>query len=225
MSPAIVWDETGQRFFETGVDRGVLYTRDNTGAYAAGYAWNGLTAVTESPSGAETTKHYADNIAYLSLTSAEEFSATVEAFTWPKQFEELDGQINPTPGVSVGQQARKTFGFAYRTKVGNDIEAENYGYKLHLVYGCKAAPSEKAYATVSDSTEPATFSWEFSTDPVAVGTINGIEYKPTSLLVIDSTTVDATELATLEELLYGSETGTAKLPLPAEVLAIFTDTP
>lgn len=218
----ITWDAVGERFFETGVDKGVFYPRGATGAYEGGVAWNGLTAVTESPSGAETTKHYADNIPYLSLTSAEEFSATIEAFTWPDEFELVDGLAQPEVGVSIGQQPRKVFGFAYRTKVGNDTDAENHGYKLHLVYGCKAAPSEKAYATISDATEPTTFSWEISTDPVAVGTIGSVEYKPTSIITIDSTKVAAADLTALETLLYGSQAVEPALPLPAAVIALFS---
>ena len=218
----ITWDAVGERFFETGVDKGVFYPRGATGAYEGGVAWNGLTAVTESPSGAETTKHYADNIPYLSLTSAEEFSATIEAFTWPDEFELVDGLAQPEVGVSIGQQPRKVFGFAYRTKVGNDIDAENHGYKLHLVYGCKAAPSEKAYATISDSTEPTTFSWELTTDPVAVGTIGSVDYKPTSIITIDSTKVAAADLASLEALLYGAAAVEPALPLPAAVIALFS---
>ena len=218
----ITWDAVGERFFETGVDKGVFYPRTSGGAYEGGVAWNGLTAVTESPSGAETTKHYADNIPYLSLTSAEEFSATIEAFTWPDEFELVDGLAQPEVGVSIGQQPRKVFGFAYRTKVGNDTDAENHGYKLHLVYGCKAAPSEKAYATISDATEPTTFSWEVSTDPVAVGTIGSVEYKPTSIITIDSTKVAAADLTALEALLYGSQAVEPALPLPAAVIALFS---
>ena len=222
---SLKWDVVGERRFETGVDRGVFYPRNASGIYSVGEAWNGLTAVTESPSGAETTKHYADNIPYLSLTSAEEFAATIEAFMWPAGFEEVDGLILPTPGLSVGQQARKTFGLSYRTKIGNDVEAENAGYKLHLIYGCKAQPSEKAYATISDTTEPNTFSWELSTDPVVIGTINGVEYKPTSILTIDSTLVDAVALTEFEEILYGSDSAgggaSAQLPAPTTVIAHF----
>ena len=222
---SLKWDVVGERRFETGVDRGVFYPRNASGIYSVGEAWNGLTAVTESPSGAETTKHYADNIPYLSLTSAEEFAATIEAFMWPAGFEEVDGLILPTPGLSVGQQARKTFGLSYRTKIGNDVEAENAGYKLHLIYGCKAQPSEKAYATISDTTEPNTFSWELSTDPVVLGTINGVEYKPTAILTIDSTLVDAEALTEFEEILYGSDSAgggaSAQLPAPATVIAHF----
>lgn len=220
---AIVWHKSGERIFETGVDRGVFYPRTSEGAYTPGVAWNGLTAVTESPSGAETTKHYADNIAYVSLTSAEEFSATIEAFTWPDAFDDVDGQLSPAVGVSVGQQPRKNFGFSYRTRVGNELEGENLGYKLHLVYGAKAAPSEKAYATISDATEPATFSWEVTTDPVPVGTIGLVEYKPTALITIDSTKVQAADLTALETMLYGGESTEASLPLPSAVIAMFAE--
>ena len=222
----IIWDASGERRFETGVDRGVFYPRDATGAYTGGVPWNGLTAVTESPSGAETTKHYADNIPYLSLTTMEEFAASLEAFMWPLEFEEVDGLQVPTPGVTVGQQNRKYFGLSYRTKVGNDVEAEDFGYKIHCVWGCKAQPSEKAYATVSDSTDPNSFSWDLSTDPIVLGTIGGVEYKPTSIITIDSTIVDATLLSEFEDILYGSnEAGSTvkpSLPLPAAVIAHFT---
>ena len=220
----IKWDTTGERRFETGVDRGVFYPRTAAGVYTGGVPWNGLTAVTESPSGAETTKHYADNIPYLSLTSAEEFSASIEAFMWPLEFEEVDGLVVPTPGVAVGQQLRKVFGFSYRTKVGNDTEAEDFGYKLHCIYGCKAQPSEKAYTTVSDSTEPNTFSWEISTDPVVLGKIGNVEYKPTSIITIDSTAVSKALLEEFEDIIYGSEDGDVapKLPSPAEVIAHFS---
>lgn len=220
----IKWDVVGERRFETGVDRGVFYPRNLSGVYAGGVPWNGLTAVTESPSGAETTKHYADNIPYLSLTSAEEFSATIEAFMWPVEFEAVDGLVVPTPGLTVGQQVRRFFGFSYRTKIGNDLEAENFGYKIHCIYGCKAQPSEKAYATVSDSTEPNTFSWELSTDPIVLGTIGGVEYKPTSIITIDSTEVDPDKLEEFEAILYGADEPSpvvAKLPTPAEVIAHF----
>lgn len=210
----LTWDGTGDRFYETGVDRGVLYIPTN-GVYDAGYAWNGLTAVTESPSGAEATALYADNIKYLNLVSAEEFGATIEAYTYPDEFAQCDGTASPSAGVTVGQQPRKTFGFSYRTKKGNDTDAD-LGYKLHLVYGALAAPSEKAYASVNDSPEAITFSWEVTTTPIPV---TGL--KPTAILTIDSTQVDADSLATLEEALYGTEGTTARLPLPDEVVAIF----
>lgn len=215
--PKLTWDDTGKRFYETGVDRGVLYVQNESGAYPKGVAWNGLTAVNEAPSGAESSPQYADNIKYLELTSAEEFGATVEAFTYPDEFMECDGSAQPTPGVTIGQQARKRFGMCYRTKLGNDVEGEDYGYKLHLIYGAKAAPSEKAYATINDSPEAITFSWEVTTTPV-----NVTGYKPTSVIVIDSTKADPTKLQELEKALYGDESTEAKLPLPDEVLALIT---
>lgn len=218
------WDKAGERRYETGVDHGVLYLPDNAGAYVEGYAWNGLTAVTESPSGAESNPQYADNIKYLNLVSAEEFSGTIEAFTYPKEFQLCDGTASPTPGVTIGQQTRKSFGMSYRTKIGNDLAGQDYGYKLHLVYGALAAPSEKAYATVNDSPEPITFSWEFSTTPIEVGTIAGQDYKPTATLTVDSTEVDADALATLEEMLYGTEGTDPRLPTPGEVIAMFSGT-
>lgn len=209
------WDAVGERLYETGVDRGVLYVRDSNGEYPEGVAWNGLTTVTESPTGAESNKQYADNIVYLNLISTEEFGATVEAFTYPPEFEECDGTALQN-GVAVGQQARKTFGLAYRTRVGDDIDGVDAGYKLHLVYGALAAPSEKAYATINDSPEAITFSWELSTTPVSV---TGL--KPTALLTIDSTKVDLADLTTLEDILFGTVGDNARLPLPDEVLTIF----
>lgn len=211
------WDKTGERVYESGVDHGVLYVMDGTGAYGTGVVWNGLTAVTESPSGAEPNPQYADNIKYLNLISAEEFGATIEAFTYPKEFEQCDGTASLAPGITIGQQARKTFGFSYRTKVGNDVEGQDAGYKLHLVYGALAAPSERAYSTINDSPEAITFSWEVTTTAVAVE-----GHKPTAILTIDSTLVDEADLTALEDLLYGPTTGTGtpKLPLPAEVMAI-----
>ena len=190
---------------------------DGTGAYGTGVVWNGLTAVTESPSGAEPNPQYADNIKYLNLISAEEFGATIEAFTYPKEFEQCDGTASLAPGITIGQQDRRTFGFSYRTKVGNDVGGQDAGYKLHLVYGALAAPSERAYSTINDSPEAITFSWEVTTTPVAVA-----GHKPTAILTIDSTLVDEADLTALEDLLYGPTTGTGtpKLPLPAEVMAI-----
>lgn len=216
----LTWDAVGQRFYETGVDHGVLYLPDETGAYTAGVAWNGLTAITESPSGAESTPQYADNIKYLNLTSAEEFGGTIEAFTYPEEFAICDGTASPQAGVYVGQQPRKSFGLSYRTQVGNDLDGSDHGYKLHLVYGAMAQPSEKAYSTINDSPEALTFSWEITTTPVAV---TGM--KPTSLLTIDSREVDPTALTSLEDLLYGDETNEPRLPLPDEVIALFTTTP
>lgn len=216
---ALAWDQTGQRFYETGVDHGVLYLPDVAGNYETGYAWNGLVNVTESPSGAESNPQYADNIKYLDLYSAEEFGGTIEAFTYPDEFAECDGTAQPQPGVTVGQQTRKTFGLSYRTKVGNDLNPD-LGYKIHLVYGAKAAPSEKAYATINDSPEAVTFSWEVTTSPIDAG--NGL--KPTSTIVIDSTKADATALAALEDMLYGTVGTDPQLPLPSVVLGLFEGT-
>ena len=216
---ALAWDLTGQRTYETGVDHGVLYLPDVAGNYDTGFAWNGLVSVTESPSGAESNPQYADNIKYLDLYSAEEFGATVEAFTYPDEFAECDGTAAPTPGIAVGQQTRKPFGLSYRTKVGNDLNPDA-GYKLHLVYGAKAAPSEKAYTTVNDSPEAVTFSWELTTSPVPAGGA----LKPTASIVIDSTKVDETALAALEDMLYGTVGTDPQLPVPATVLALFEGT-
>lgn len=213
---ALVWDQVGERFYETGVDHGVLYIPDNTGVYATGVAWNGLTAVTESPSGAESTAQYADNIKYLNLVSAEEFGATIEAFTYPEEFAECDGTAAPAVGVTIGQQTRKMFGLSYRTRVGNDVEGVDLGYKLHLIYGCQAAPTEKGYSTINDSPEAITFSWEVTTTPVPV-----TDHKPTAVLVIDSTKVEATALKALEDLIYGTAGAEATLPTPDEVIALF----
>lgn len=211
----IKWDQTGQRFYETGTDHGVLYLPDNTGAYVTGVAWNGLTAITEAPSGAETTKLYADNIAYANMQSAEEFGGTIEAYTYPDEFEECDGSRNLGDGVSIGQQPRRSFGLSYRTLVGNDIAGTAYGYKLHLVYGCLAAPSEKSYATVNDSPEAVTFSWEFSTTPVPVE-----GHAPTAVLTINSAKVDPDALEALEQILYGTASTDPRLPNPDEVAAL-----
>lgn len=219
----LTWDQVGQRFYETGVDHGVLYLPDNAGVYNTGVAWNGLTTVTESPSGAESNKQYADNIVYLNLQSAEEFSATVEAFTYPDEFAECDGSAVFSGGVMIGQQARKSFGLAYRTKVGNDLTPDA-GYKLHLIYNALAAPSEKAYTTVNDSPEAMALSWELSTTPVGVGEVDGKDYRPTATLVVDSTKVDADALAALEEILFGTPGADPRLPLPGEVIALFAGT-
>lgn len=207
----LTWDQTGQKIYETGVDHGVLYPASE-GTYPKGVAWNGLTNVTESPSGAEPSPIYADNIKYVNLMSAEEFGATIEAYTYPDEFAECDGSKELTKGVYAGQQPRKTFGLCYRTKIGNDVDGDDHGYKLHLIYGALAAPSERAYATVNDSPEAITFSWELSTTPVEV--TGG---KPTACLTIDSTKVDATKLAALEKILYGDTETEARLPLPDEV--------
>lgn len=215
----LVWDKTGERLYETGVKQGVLYLLGSGGTYTKGVAWNGLTNVTESPSGAEATPLYADDIKYLNLMSTEEFGGTIEAYTYPDEFAECDGSASLTNGVYIGQQARKTFGFCYRTTLGNDVDNNNYGYKLHLVYGALASPSEKAYGTINDSPEAITFSWEFSTTPV-----NVTGHKPTASITIDSTKVDAEKLAALEKILYGDDADSteARLPLPDEVAQIMT---
>jgi hypothetical protein len=215
----LMWDQVGERVYETGVDYGVLYIPDNLGVYNTGFAWNGLTAVTESPSGAESTAQYADNIKYLNLLSAEEFGGTVEAYTYPEEFGQCDGTAAPEVGIALGQQSRKSFGLSYRTRVGNDLDGTDYGYKLHLIYGAQASPSEKAYATINDSPEAITFSWEITTTPVAV-----TGYKPTASITIDSTKVDATALGILEELLHGTAGTDPSLPAPDAVLAIFAGT-
>jgi len=219
MAP-LVWDQVGEREYETGVDHGVLYLPDGTGAYDTGVAWNGLTTVTESPSGADATPQYADNIKYLNLVAAEQFGGTIEAFTYPDEFAECDGTAEPKPGVRVGQQTRKPFGLCYRTRKGNDVEGTDFGYKLHLVYGALAAPAEKAYATINDTPEALTFSWTFTTTPVQV---TGL--KPAASLTIDSTEVAAADLAALEDILYGSALDDPRLPLPDEVLALFVTPP
>lgn len=220
----LVWDKTGERFYETGVEKGVLYPFKD-GAYSKGVVWNGLTAVTESPSGAEATALYADNIKYLNLMSNEEFGATIEAYTYPDEFAECDGSAEIAPGVIIGQQKRSTFGLSYVTKLGNDTDGSDYGYKLHLIYGALASPSEKGYATVNDSPEAITFSWEVSTTPVEVpNTEDGKSFKPTASVTIDSTKVSADELKALEDILYGTEDAEPRLPLPEELMTIFTAT-
>ena len=213
----LVWDQVGQKTYETGVQKGVLYPIQEEGGYTVGVAWNGLTAVTESPSGAESSPIYADDIKYLSLMSAEEFGATIEAYTYPDEFGACDGSAEPKPGITIGQQNRGVFGFCYRTTIGNDVKGADYGYKLHLVYGALAAPSEKSYATINDSPEAITFSWEVTTTPVPV-----TDHKPTASLLIDSTKVTPTALAAIEALIYGTETIPAALPLPDEILALVT---
>lgn len=213
---ALEWDKVGERLYETGVDHGVLYIPDDTGEYKDGVAWNGLTTVTESPSGAASNPQYADNIKYLNLISAEEFGATVEAFTYPDEFAQCDGTAMPEPGVAIGQQSRKIFGLCYRTRVGNDLDGTDHGYKLHLIYGAQAAPSQKAYATINDSPAATAFSWDVTTTPVQV-----TGYKPAAMLSIDSSKVDATALADLEDVLFGSGSVDARLPLPDEVLSMF----
>ena len=212
----IVWDQEGNRFYETGVDRGVLYVKGPDGKYGAGVPWNGLTSVNETPSGAEASPLYADNIKYLNLISAEEFGASIEAYTYPDEFMACDGSAEAAPGVIIGQQTRREFGLSYRTLIGNDVDGQEHGYKIHMFYNGLAAPSEKAYASVNDSPEAITFSWEITTTPVA---IEG--YKPTACLTIDSTKVDKSKLEQLEAKLYGSESEEPTLPSPSEVLAIF----
>ena len=219
----LVWDKTGERYYETGVKMGVLYPIQSDGKYSKGVAWNGLTAVTESPSGAEATPLYADDIKYLNLMSTEEFGATVEAYTYPDEFAECDGSASIATGVTIGQQARKTFGLCYRTVVGNDVVNNDYGYKLHLIHGCLAAPSEKAYSTINDSPEAITFSWEISTTPV-----NVTGFKPTASITIDSTKANKEKLTALEEILYGKDgsdsSGTnARLPLPDEIATLMAE--
>ena len=211
----LVWDEVGKRTYETGVDKGVLYVQDAEGAYGKGVAWNGLTAVNESPSGAEPTPLYADNIKYLELTSKEEYGATIEAYTYPDEFEACDGSAEIGEGVVIGQQSRKVFGLCYRTVKGNDVKNNDYGYKIHLVYGCKAKPAQKNYQTINDSPEAITFSWEVSTTPVEVE-----GFKATATVTIDSTKVTAEKLKAIEEALYGTESVEPKLLLPNEILAI-----
>lgn len=227
MAFKLAWDQTGERLYETGVDRGVLYHLDETNKYTKGYAWNGLTGVTESPAGAEATDLYADNIKYLSMRSAETFGATIEAYTYPDEFAECDGSAEIATGVKIGQQSRKTFGLCYRTVIGNDVDGNDHGYLLHLIYGATASPSEKAYATINDSPEAITFSWEVTTTPVNVE-----GFKPTASLTIDSTKANATDLATLEGILYGTAAGAEgtpaavepRLPLPDEVAEIMSTT-
>ena len=213
----LVWDQTGERLYETGVKNCVLYIPTD-GVYSKGVAWNGITAVNESPSGAEPNPLYADDIKYLNLMSTEEFGASIEAYTYPDEFAQCDGSASIAKGVSIGQQTRKTFGLCYRTTLGNDTEGNDYGYKLHFIYGALAAPSEKAYATINDSPEAITFSWEISTTPVEV-----TGYKPTASLTIDSTTADPTKLAALEDILYGTAETEARLPLPNEIATLMAE--
>lgn len=212
----LVWDAISEKLYETGVDHGVLYVQE-AGTYPKGVVWNGLISVTESPSGAEPSPLYADNIKYLNLLSTEEFAATIEAYMYPDEFMECDGSAELAPGVTIGQQKRKTFGMCYRTILGNDTENNSYGYKLHIIYGALAAPSEKGYTSVNDSPEAITFSWEVSTTPVAV---EGKE--PTASITINSTKVDAEKLAALEAILYGSADQEARLPLPDEIAELMT---
>ncbi len=214
---ALTWNGTGEHLYETGIRKGVLYVQNNDGTYGTGVAWNGLTGVTESPSGAEATAIYADDIKYLNLYSVEEFGATIEAYTYPESFAQCDGSASPVAGMTIGQQARKSFGFCYRTAVGNDVSGEDHGYKIHILYGCKASPSEKAYQTINDSPEAITFSWEITTTPVDVS-----GYKPTSVVIIDSTKFTTTaaqaKLTALENKLYGTAGTDPTLPLPATII-------
>lgn len=221
MAQLLSWDAIGERFYETGVDHGVLYVPDGSGAYITGFAWNGLVSVTESPTGAESNKQYADNIPYLDLFSAEEFGATLEAFTFPSQFNQFNGLGEPAgaTGLVAGGQPRKTFGLSYRTKLGNDVEGDSYGYKIHLLYGLKASPSESNYQTQSDSPEPITFSWELSSTPAPL-----TGFAPTSVMVVNSVEADPTALAALETILYGDDVGPTQpaLPTPDAVVAALT---
>lgn len=212
----LVWDETGKKLFETGVSNVALYPQDTTGVYGAGVAWNGVTNISESPSGAEATTLWANNGKYLNLYSVEEYASSIEAYTYPDEFAECDGSAEIAKGVSIGQQTRKSFGLAYKTLVGSDTDGNDHGYKLHLVYGCKAAPSERSHATVNDSPEALSFSWEISTTPVSV-----TGHKPTASVEIDSTKVDPAKLAAFEKILFGSDTAAARLPLPDEVASLF----
>lgn len=211
----LVWDNTGERQYETGLKKGVLYPIDESGVYSKGFAWNGLTAVTESPSGAESNPLYADDIKYLDLRSVEEFGGTIEAYMYPDEFAECDGSAELVAGVKIGQQKRKMFGLCYRTIVGNDVKGDDYGYKLHLVYGALASPSDRAFATVNDSPEAVTMSWEFTTTPVSVK-----GFRPTAHLEIDSNKANAEKLAALEAILYGTEEVEARLPLPDEIATL-----
>lgn len=227
----LVWDAIGEHLYETGTKKGVLYLQEN-GVYSNGVAWNGLTAVTETPEGAEPTDIYADDIKYLTLRSAENFKCTIEAYTYPDEFAECDGSAMVVPGVKLGQQTRKSFGFSFVSTLGNDTDLNEHGYLIHLIYGCSASPSERSYQTINDSPEAITFSWEVSTVPVAVGTINGVDYKPVACLTIDSTkfTTEAqkAKLKAFEDKLYGTDAegqnqGTApQLPLPAQVITDLT---
>jgi hypothetical protein len=209
---ALVWDGTGQRLYETGVNNGVLYVQ-SSGAYPLGVAWNGLVSVSENPSGAEPTPLYADNIKYLTMYSNEEFGATIEAFTYPEEFAECDGSYESSDGVFINQQRRKKFGLVYKTKIGNDVDGDDLGYKLHIIYGAMASPSEKAYQTINESPEAITFSWEITTDPIEI-----VGYRPTAHLVIDSTKADETKLAALEEQLFGGYMIDPNLPLPQDII-------
>lgn len=214
----LVWNEAGKRLYETGVDRGVLYVSDGRGGYQNGVVWNGLVSVNESPSGAEATPLYAGNIKYVELMSNEEFGASIEAYTYPEEFEQCDGSAELAEGVTIGQQPRKSFGLCYRTKIGNDTAGDDHGYKIHLIYGAKAAPTEKSYTTINDSPEAITFSWEVTTTPIEVE-----GHKPTATLTIDSTKVEPEKLEAIEKKLYGDTSTEAELPTPAEIIALVQD--
>lgn len=215
----LVWNKTGEHFYETGLSNGVLYVRDAEGNYPTGVVWNGLINVSENPSGAEANPLYADNIKYLNLISNEEYGATVEAYTYPDEFGQCDGSANIAKGVMIGQQARKVFGMVYKTIIGNDVEGNDLGYKLHLVYGAQAAPSEKSHGTINENPEAITFSWELTTTPIPV-----VGFKPTAKLTIDSTETDPAKLEALEDILFGTDApeGNARLPLPDEVASLMT---
>ena len=214
----LAWDETGKKLFETGVSNVALYPQDSNGTYGTGVAWNGVTTISESPSGAEATTLWANNGKYLNLYSVEEYASSIEAYTYPDEFAECDGSAEIAKGVSIGQQTRKSFGLAYKTLIGSDTDGNDHGYKLHLVYGCKAAPSERSHATVNDSPEALSFSWEISTTPVSV-----TGHKPTASVEIDSTKVDKSKLEAFEKILFGSDTAAARLPLPDEVATLLAD--
>lgn len=214
----LVWNEAGKRLYETGVDRGVLYVSNGSGGYNKGVVWNGLVSVNESPSGAEATPLYAGNVKYVELMSNEEFGASIEAYTYPEEFEQCDGSAELADGITIGQQPRKSFGLCYRTKIGNDTAGDEHGYKIHLIYGAKAAPTEKSYTTINDSPEAITFSWEITTTPIEVA-----GHKPTATLTIDSTKVSPTTLAAIENKLYGDTATEATLPTPAEILALIDE--
>lgn len=218
------WDQTGEKFYETGTDRGVLYPQKD-GKYPLGVAWNGLTGVTESPSGAEDNALYADNIKYLNLRSAEDFGGTIECYYYPDEWKQCNGEASPVKGVTIGQQSRNTFGFSYRSKIGNDTVGEDFGYKIHLWYGCSASVSERAYQTVNESPDAITFSYEVTTTPVPVSVKgpNGEEFKPTACLIVDSTGVSKEKLSALEDILYGTEDEEAILPMPDEVIELLTE--
>ena len=213
----LTWDQTGERLFETGVDRGVLFVQGPTGTYGTGIPWNGLISVTESPTGAEANPQYADNQKYLNLISAEEFEGTIEAFTYPDEFMACEGSVELAPGLSIGQQRRSQFALCYRTKIGNDVNGQDHGYKIHIIYGAMAAPSEKAYSTINDSPEATTFSWELTTTPVPV-----TGHGPTATVTVNSLTVSAEDLAAFEALIYGAAATESELPLPDEIDALFS---